>query len=391
VTDDDAPAQERPGLQAVRRAARCSSALFGVFLVFGGSHRAPDAVAATRVTAIPHVPPAPSMDGWLDRTPTSITVSLGWQRLRVAVPAWRLRSDPTLWLWMRLEDWNGAPPLLRHAGLTEMFSRYAHVLQGPTAWEPMTALDWDEIPHPVRVVAAWRMVRRRVAETAPGGAFGIAAPEIAETLSAILMVESWFEHRAVNVNPRGDRDLGLAQASEFCRSRLEELYERGCIQQAFTEQDYFDPWRATEIATIWFLLMLDEAEGDLGLAVRAYHRGIAAARAGAGEAYFEQVEKRTQWFRETKSRSWRIAMERSREIEPGPGDLPASGLAPLDHAQTRYHVASPDAETAGRQCRSAGGRPCSACRLTSRKAARTATTSGTSARSARITRGELQR
>ena len=314
---------------------RAASALFGVFLVFGGSQRAPDAVAATRLTAIPHVPSGPSMDAWLDRTPTSITVSLGWQRLRFVVPAWRLLSDPTLWLRMRLEDWNNAPPLLRHAGLSEMFSRYGHVLQGPTAWEPMTALDWDEVPHPVRAVAALRMIRWRVAVTAPDGAFGVAAAEIAETLSAILMVESWFEHRAVNVNPRGDRDLGLAQASEFCRSRLEALYERGCIQQAFTEQDYFDPWRATGVATIWFLLMLDEAEGDLGLAVRAYHRGIAAARAGAGQAYFEQVEKRKQWFRYTTSRSWRIAMERLREFDPGPGDPAMSGLQAPNQVPTR--------------------------------------------------------
>ena len=308
----DAPAPERRGHERSRRAVRCASALVGVFLVFGGSRRAPAAVAATRLAAIPHVPSVPWMDGWLDRTPTSITVSPGWQRLRLVVPAWRLLCDRTLWLQMRLEDWNSAPPLLRQAGLTEMFSRYRHVLLGPTAWEPMTALDWDEIPHPVRAMAALSMIRWRVAAIAPGGAFGIAGPEVAETLSAILMVESWFEHRAVNLNRRGDRDLGLAQASEFCRSRLNQLYESGCVEQAFTEQDYFDPWRATAVATVWFLLMLEEAEGDVGLAVRAYHTGIAAARAGAGQVYLEHVEKRKRWLRDTTSRSWRIAMKRSR-------------------------------------------------------------------------------
>ena len=315
VRDDRGVKRHQTALTA-RLLFRFGGVLFAGYLVLAGAQRASSVVAATRHVAIPSLPSADWRRAFLDDTPTPVTISMGWQRLHVVVPAWRLLSDRTLWLRMRFDNWNTAPPALREAGLTEMFRRYGGVLEGPAAWMTMDAFDWDAVPHPVRAMAVLVMIDHRVATAAPAGAYGIPVEEIADTVSAIVMVESWFEHRAVNINSGGDRDLGLAQASEFCRRRLDRLSEQGEVECRLSDQDYFDPWKASGVAATWFLRMLVEAEGDLGLAVRAYHRGIAAARAGAGRAYLEQVEARKAAFLRNgaTSPSWRFALARAEAV-----------------------------------------------------------------------------
>lgn len=65
------------------------------------------------------------------------------------------------------------------------------------------------------------------------------------TIGAIVMAESWFGHRAVNENPWGNRDIGLAQCSDHCREGIAEMAANGEIAFAPTEADYFIPWIAT--------------------------------------------------------------------------------------------------------------------------------------------------
>jgi hypothetical protein len=50
---------------------------------------------------------------------------------------------------------------------------------------------------------------------------------VRDTLAAIMMSESWFEHRAVSVSRSGNRDLGLVQASDYSRDRVRQLYRKG--------------------------------------------------------------------------------------------------------------------------------------------------------------------
>ncbi len=112
-----------------------------------------------------------------------------------------------------------------------------------------------------------------------------------------MMVESWFEHRAVSVSRSGNRDLGLGQSSDFARRTMARLARAGAIDFAPEDDDaYFDPWQATRMTAIWFQFMLDEQRGDLNGAIRAYHRGTPQAATDTGEAYLSNVLRKRRRF-----------------------------------------------------------------------------------------------
>jgi len=121
--------------------------------------------------------------------------------------------------------------------------------------------------------------------------FGLPAADLSATLSAIVMAESWFDHRAWFQNQWGNRDIGLGQCSNRCRRELAALGKAGGIDFVFTDDDYFNPWHATRATTVWFALELQRAGGDVNLAIRAYHRGFDAAVRGEGEPYLANVRR----------------------------------------------------------------------------------------------------
>jgi hypothetical protein len=82
-----------------------------------------------------------------------------------------------------------------------------------------------------------------------------------------------------------------------------------------TDDEYYDPFKAARMLTVWFQIMLDEADGDLDLAIRAYNRGIARAQRGEGHEYLESVKRRRRRFirNEGTSQAWRFLNEPRRE------------------------------------------------------------------------------
>lgn len=279
-----------------------------------------DLLAASRV--VRPVPPArPALLRSLtDTRPVLVTTTVQWRKSTVSTIADRVVHDRSLWREMHFEDWDKMPRALRERALISMLRAYRDVLSGPAVWRAMRTADWDVVPQPVRAIAYLRMTAYWSVHDNVGGAFGLDPRRVAQTVGAIVMAESWFEHRAVNTNPWGNRDLGLAQCSDYCRAEMAAMAERGEIFFAPQEDDYFNPLIATRVATTWFARELQRSGGDVELAIRAYHRGIENALDAKGDAYLERVlAKRLRYVRTVGAPpAWRFLVTAASRAEDVP-------------------------------------------------------------------------
>jgi hypothetical protein len=232
----------------------------------------------------------------LDERPVALTVTAGRTKVPFTTTYDAVRSDLTVWRQMHFDDWDTVPAPLRAEGLDAMLARFDDVLASPAVWDRMGPLEWDLVPQPVRAMAFRHMAEYWSGYYGVGAEYGIPRRTMADVLAALVMSESWFDHRAVNVNRWGNRDLGVAQAADATRQRLAVLHEQGAVDLQLSDEDYFDPWKGTRFVAVWMGLLLEEVGGDLDTAIAAYHRGVSAAHDSRGQDDRHAVKRRLRRF-----------------------------------------------------------------------------------------------
>jgi hypothetical protein len=260
-------------------------------------------------------PPSP-LRALSDRRLVSVTITTpSWRKVRWVVTVDTLRTDHRLWRQMHFNDWDAIPAEYRDPALLAMVGSYRPLFAGPAVWRQMRVADWDQVPQPIRAMVFLRMIWFWARYEELGAEFGVPPTRLATTVASIVMAESWFEHRAINVNQWGNRDLGLAQCSDYCRAALAQMAADGEIAFTLSDPDYFNPWIATRVATVWFERELLNAAGDVNLAIRAYHRGLDNAMDEKGDVYHARVVRlREQYIRSQRvSPTWQLL---TREIKP---------------------------------------------------------------------------
>jgi hypothetical protein len=274
-------------------------------------------LAWQRPVPLPPLPSQPAWTAFVDRTPITISISVPGAQLPWPTTHDAILHHLPLWRRMHIADWNRLPTELREGGLDRMLALFEPILASPQAWDRMTAVDWDQVPQPVRTVAYRHMADYWAGFYDVGGAHDLPPRLVADTVAAIVMSESWFEHRAIGVNRDGTVDVGLGGASEFARARLRQLHASGVVDVALSEEDYVNPWLATRFVALWLRLMIGEAGGDLDRAIAAYNRGIGAADDSLGVAYRDTVRRRRSIFIRNHDApvAWDYVWRRARRIE----------------------------------------------------------------------------
>ena len=108
--------------------AMAAMAAFGAPLAFDATTRWMRAVER----AAPLGPFMPLPARLWDQTPIRVMTTAAWQKIPTTATVDRVRSDPSLWRRMFVDDFDRLPEPLRTESLSAMWQRYGHLVHAPS-------------------------------------------------------------------------------------------------------------------------------------------------------------------------------------------------------------------------------------------------------------------
>lgn len=178
---------------------------------------------------------------------------------------------------MPIKAWSVIPPGMIEEEMSKLYDRYSELINNRDAWKCMNIDAWSRVHAPARIAAFSEMVDFWVDYYGAGKKSGISKKEMSNTLNAIMIGESYFDHTATN---RGD--YGVSQISTATRATMKKWFKNGRkngIDFNFGDRDYMNPYNSIR-AGVWLFseILENEAGGDLKLAIGAYNAGIRDAK-----------------------------------------------------------------------------------------------------------------
>ncbi len=247
----------------------------------------------------------------------------------VFVSSNNLLNDSSLWRMLLPESLDPLPEDLRNRIIEKQFSGLEKIFEEDT-WKNMSANDWDEIPRITRMTAFLKMAVNKAKKYDLQKNSNL--PDIDKWFAAIIVQESYLDHRAINYNFSSKKastktyvesteledklkylsevnvvsekkyvskainknyngaDLGLGQHSDFARKYLRSKKEFRNI----SDEQFFNPDSALDAAAFYYLNELIDCKKNVKLAIKAYNVGILNAINNTSRAkeYFTWVQRR---------------------------------------------------------------------------------------------------
>ena len=245
-----------------------------------------------------------------------VITTASWIKVAIITTRQAVKADHTLWRRMHFEDWDKLPRELMEAGLANLLKRYGQSLtihwhgRGcnlPLGSDPATRPGDGVLEH-------HQVTGTNATRSDSGTALTDVSSPTPFRPSRWLSLGSSI--RAINVNVDGSRDIGR-RALRLRPARHSEVAcpwpDRFCAHGGRVPR----PLQSSTDAEVRFQIMLDEADRDLDLAIRAYNQRYRRALRGEGQEYLESVKRRRRRFirNDGTSRAWRFLNEPRRNTK----------------------------------------------------------------------------
>jgi hypothetical protein len=175
--------------------------------------------------SMPRVPAIDVYAALVDATPLTVTITVGTERVEHDTTVDDVQRNLSLWRRTHVADWNKVPESAAPCPRQHVRTTSIHPHESPPVGRdararlgPCAATDAHGGVSADGCLLGW------VYDV--GGRQGLPSRLVADTRAAIVMSESWFDHRGLFVNGDGSRDIGLAGASDVLGTEYFEAVQR---------------------------------------------------------------------------------------------------------------------------------------------------------------------